>query len=221
VSRFPQKVFVVLGCAMLAGCGAAGPRESRQAARRNAAIAFERLPARALATCRRSPAVRAACPTIVPATASGGRLVTFARLIWGGKIFEFGTGGEVPGHPELDHPPQFVHLVVAGGDLARLFPFRLPPSKPMVGIRNGLRRKPRATAVSFGRFAWGCRRGNLVLAPSPSMNGGIVGDHLVYWWRSHSRTYAVTLHAWEPFRQTVAVLKRIVRSVPPSHCSVR
>jgi hypothetical protein len=45
------------------------------------------------------------------------------------------------------------------------------------------------------------------------MNGGIVGDHLIYWWRSHNRMYAVTLHSWEPFRESVAVFKRIVRSV--------
>jgi hypothetical protein len=50
------------------------------------------------------------------------------------------------------------------------------------------------------------------------MNGGIVGDHLVYWWRSYHRTYAVTLHAWEPFEETVAVLRRIVRSVPSDRC---
>jgi hypothetical protein len=204
---------VVLGSAVLAGCGSSGARQGRQAGR-SEATTFERMPAHALSTCRSSVFVRTACPTVVPAFASGGRLVTFARLIWGGKIFELGTGGEVPGHPELDHPPQFVHLVIAGGDLARLFPFRLPPSRPAVEIRNGLRSKPRARAVSFGRFTWGCRRGELVLAPSPSMNGGIVGNHLVYWWRSGNRAYAVTLHAWEPFRQTVGVLRRIVRSVP-------
>jgi hypothetical protein len=213
-----RKVFAVLGCVVLSGCGAAAARESRQRAERGTGIAFEHMPTRALSTCRSSVFVRTACPTVVPAFASGGRLVTFARLVWGGKIFEFGTGGEVPGHPELDHPPQFVHLVIAGGDLARLFPFRLPPSRPAVRIRNGLRSKPRARAVSFGRFTWGCRSGNLVLAPSPAMNGGIVGDHLVYWWRSRNRTYAVTLHSWEPFLESVAVFRRIVRSVPTSRC---
>jgi hypothetical protein len=205
-------VCVVLGLAVLAGCGSSGARQGRRA--RSDAITFERMPAQAVATCRRSPFVRPACPTFVPTTVHGGRQVTFARLVWGGKVFEFGSGAETPGHPELDHPPEFVHLVVVGGDLDRLFPFRLPPSNPAIRIRNGLRSKPRAVPVSFGRFAWGCRSGNLVLAPSPSMNGGIVGDHLVYWWRSHNRTYAVTLHAWEPFRQTVGVLRRIVRSVP-------
>lgn len=51
------------------------------------------------------------------------------------------------------------------------------------------------------------------------MNGGIVGNHLIFWWRSgHRHAYAVTLHAWEPFPETVAVLKRIVRSIPTSRC---
>jgi hypothetical protein len=178
------------------------------------------MPANDLATCRRSSAVRAACPTIVPAPPSGGREVTFARVIWSGHVFELGVGAEHPGHPEFDRPPRFVHLLVAGGDLTSLFPFRLPPGKPTAKIRNGLRSRPRTAALSFGRFRWGCRSGELVLAPSPSMSGGIVGNHLVYWWGSRRRAHAVTLHAWEPFRETVAVLKRIVRSVPPARCSV-
>jgi hypothetical protein len=209
-----QIVFALFGCVALAGCGASG------ANKRSDRIAFERMPANDLATCRRSSAVRAACPTIVPAYPSGGREVTFARVIWSGHVFELGVGAEHPGHPEFDRPPRFVHLLVAGGDLTRLFPFRLPPGKPMARIRNGLRSRPRTAGLSFGRFRWGCRSGELVLAPSSSMSGGIVGNHLVYWWGSRRRAYAVTLHAWEPFRETVAVLKRIVRSVPPSRCSV-
>jgi hypothetical protein len=200
-------VCVLLGFAVLAGCGSSGTRQGRP-------ITLERMPAQAVATCRRSPFVRPACPTIVPTTVHGGRQVTFARLVWGEKVFELGSGAETPGHPELDHPPEFVHLVVAGGDLDRMFPFRIPPPEPAVAIRNGLRGKPRASPLSLGRFAWGCRTGRLFLAPSPTMNGGIVGDHLVYWWRTRQSEYAVTLHAWEPFEETVAVLRRIVRSVP-------
>jgi hypothetical protein len=211
-----QNAFAVLACVALAGCGASGANESPRASRRSDRIAFERMPANDLATCRRSSAVRAACPTIVPAPPSGGREVTFARVVWSGHVFELGVGAEHLGRPELDRPPGFVHLVVAGGDLTRLFPFRLPPRKPAARIRNGLRSRPRTTAPSFGRFRWGCRSGELVLAPSVS--GGIVANHLVYWWGSRRRAYAVTLHAWEPFRETVAVLKRIVRSVPPAHC---
>jgi hypothetical protein len=168
--------------------------------------------------CRRSSLLRAACPTVVPATPTGGPQKTFARVIWRGSIFEFGTGGVHLGHPAQDRPPQFLHLLVAGGKLASLFPFRFPPPEPAVAIRNGLRGKPRARALSFGHVVWGCRRGNLFLAPSPAMNGGIVGDHLVYWWRAPQRAYAVTLHAWEPFEETVAVLRRIVRSVPSKGC---
>jgi hypothetical protein len=209
--------FAVLGCVVLAGCGASGANESPRASRRSDRIAFERMPANDHATCRRSSAVRAACPTIVPAPPRGGREVAFARVIWSGHVFELGIGAEHLGHPEFDRPPRFVHLVVAGGDLTRLFPFRLPSRQAVARIRNGLRWRPRATAMSFGRVRWRCR-GTLVLAPSPSMGGGIVGDHLIYWWRSGRRAYAVTLHAWEPFRETFAVLKRIVRSIPTSRC---
>jgi hypothetical protein len=138
--------------------------------------------------------------------------------VWRGRIFEFGTGGEHPGYPAQDRPPQFVHLLIAGGDLASLFPFRFPPTEPAVTIRNGLRGKPRARPLSLGRFAWGCRKGHLFLAPSPSRNGGIVGDHLVYWWRGSRTAYAATLHAWEPFEQSVAVLRRVVRSIPADGC---
>jgi len=201
-------------CVVAAGCGASAAPKRAPAARARHAIAFERMPTHALALCRRSPFLRAACPTLVPATPAGGPQTTFARVVWSRRVFELGTGGEHPGQPAQDRPPQFVHLLVAGGDLASLFPFRFPPPEPAVTIRNGLRRKPRASPLSFGRFAWGCRTGRLFLAPSPSMNGGIVGDHLVYWWRAPRGAYAVTLHAWEPFEEAVAVLRRIVWSIP-------
>jgi hypothetical protein len=211
-------LLVVFVCVVAAACGASAARERARAAQtRRGVVAFERMPAHALALCRSSSFLRAACPTFVPATPAAGPQTIFARVVWSRRVFEFGTGGEHLGHPAQDRPRQFVHLLVAGGNFSSLFPFRFPPPEPAARIRNGLRSRSRASPLSFGHFAWGCRNGNLFLAPSASMNGGIVGDHLVYWWRSQRRAYAVTLHAWEPFKETLAVLRRIVRSIP-SEC---
>ena len=41
-----------------------------------------------------------------------------------------------------------------------------------------------------------------------------MGNHLIFRWREHGRTYALGLHAWEPLSEAVATLRAIVDSLP-------
>jgi hypothetical protein len=41
-----------------------------------------------------------------------------------------------------------------------------------------------------------------------------MGDHLIFRWRDAGREYAASLHAWEPFQETVETLEAIVASMP-------
>jgi hypothetical protein len=74
----------------------------------------------------------------------------------------------------------------------------------------------RPRALSLGRVRWGAgaRAGELILAPSYPA-GGIVGDHLIFYYRDHGHDYLLSLHGWEPFLQVVATLREIVLSTQP------
>jgi hypothetical protein len=71
--------------------------------------------------------------------------------------------------------------------------------------------RDRSTALSFGEVRFGTKGGVLVLAPSYPL-GGMLGDHLIFYWKSGGVDYMVTLHSWEPFLQTVATLRALVIS---------
>jgi hypothetical protein len=59
--------------------------------------------------------------------------------------------------------------------------------------------------VPLGRRTWGGHRGPLVL-------GDCCGNHLCFRWRAAAAAYQIDLHGWEPFPETVSVLRRIVSS---------
>jgi hypothetical protein len=102
------------------------------------------------------------------------------------------------------------HLFIYLGAGAVPFPDPLRgPARP----RNGLVRLGRVDPVFLGRVRWGGRPGVLILAP-PYLYGGQAGNHLIFRWREGRRTYHLSLHAWEPFLETVATLRAIVASLP-------
>lgn len=57
-----------------------------------------------------------------------------------------------------------------------------------------------------------CKAGTLALAP-PYLYAGMAGNHLIFRWRQNGRSYALSLHAWEPFLETVATLRAIIESI--------
>lgn len=108
-------------------------------------------------------------------------------------------------------PPIYVHLILyaSRGSLTSVLPFAWPgvPTR----LRNGLERHSlsRKRALDFGQVRWAGHRGRLVLAP-PLLNGGELGDHLIYRWRSNGVDHLFSMHSWEPLLQAVATLRLIV-----------
>jgi hypothetical protein len=177
-------------------------------------IELVRMPPTALERCRAGKLVGPACSALVPTSLWRDRpnwSQQRGRFPFPGA-FELSAGAEHT-EPSLDGPPRFVHLVILGGDQAANPQFKWPSVPDAVAVRDGLRRLHRAHALALGRRMWGGREGELVFAP-PFEAGGIAGNHVVFRWRKGSSYYAVTLHGWEPFTETVTVLRALVESVP-------
>jgi hypothetical protein len=210
-------LLALVAVAIAAGCSSSPEkRESTESERRTSGIALVRMPARALARCRGGSLVALACPTLVPSSRWRDRAEWSnerGRLPFRG-VFELGAGAEHPGQPEQDRPPRLVHLVVLGGREATRG-FRWPRPATAVVLRDRLYGRERHRALSFGTRTWAGRHGELVLAPA-FPEGGIVGNHLIFRWREGGAYYAVSLHGWEPFTETVGVLRAVVESIQRS-----
>jgi hypothetical protein len=182
------------------------------------------LSARALRTCRALPLVRPACPRRLPQSED----YTAREIVRSpqGKFetFELARGAEY-GNPARDRPPRFLHVIIEAGDLGEAFDtFSYPSSGKAVKPRDGLltsalRRKlegehvPRALFLQDAR--WG-KSGTVVLVPTFDFVDSLHAGHLVFRWRERGKDYVVSLHAWEPFSETFAALRAIVRSIPPA-----
>lgn len=155
-------------------------------------------PEDALATCRSSRPLRRACPRLVPEAPYDRRPEVYVvELRPGGRgapeTFNLQWGAEDPARPERNRPPRLSHLVVVAG-------------------RAGTTLRGVETRV-LRRATWEGRRGRLLLA-APYPRGGLMGDHLIFRWREGRREYAASLHAWEPFQETVDTLEAVVASMP-------
>ncbi|MDQ4018879.1 MAG: hypothetical protein M3188_03465 [Actinomycetota bacterium] len=168
-------------------------------------------PAGALRECRRSKRMRPACPAHVPRVPVGridaGLYRDFPNA--GAQAFNLQWGGEHPGRPELNRPPGMLHLVILAGPLVSP-PYGLTDEQP---VRDGVLRETRKRGLLFGSVRWGSRTGELVLAP-PYGLGGIEGNHLIFRWRAGKEKYALSLHAWEPFHETLSALRGVIESLP-------
>jgi hypothetical protein len=168
-------------------------------------------PAVALRECRRPKLMRRACPARVPRVPVGGIDAGLYRDFpnAGAQAFNLQWGGEHPGRPELNRPPGMLHVVILAGPLASP-PYGLTEEQP---VRDGVLRETRKRGLLFGSVRWGSRTGELVLAP-PYGLGGIEGNHLVFRWRAGKDEYALSLHGWEPFHETVSALRGVIESLP-------
>jgi hypothetical protein len=203
-----------------------GPRADQPFPQRRALVrlivATQRLPRRArpiammptpygpLPRCRHDVLVRPACPTRIPRV-PGWNL--YGDDLEG--VFGLERGGEVPGAPELNRPPAMLHIEIWAGRPGRVNVVTADewPTGPPVHARDGLVRRARQRPLPLGSARWGGRSGSLALIPGYPV-GGSMGDHLVFRWREDGYEYLVSLHAWEPFHETVAMLRRIVESIP-------
>jgi hypothetical protein len=173
-------------------------------------------PPAALGACRSDPALAFACPARNPRVTTrrgpaGWRTYPSARSVDG--IFGLQLGGEIPGRPELMRPPRILHIEVeAASRRLRGTPFAWPEG-PVTARRNGLVREDRSSGLLLARVTWRGRHGTVVLAP-PYPAGGSQGNHVLFRWRRGGTTYVVGMHAWEPFREAFATLRRVVQSLP-------
>ena len=91
-------------------------------------------------------------------------------------------------------------------------PFRWPTTGA-VAPHDGLVREERPRPLLLGRVTWGGKRGSVALAPGYPV-GGSQRNHVMFRWRQGGKTYVVGMHAWEPFTEACATLRRVVLSLP-------
>lgn len=186
------------------------------AGRMQTAPLLEPTSAKRLAHCERSARLRPVCPRFVPRVRFYLSHLSVELRGLGGPILDvFGmeSGGEYPGRPRLNRPPRMAHVVVAAGDVAGLAPQAVPRDDRRERLRDGVMRRERKAAVSFGRVRWAGREGVLFLAPS-FPTGGFVGNHLNFVWREHGVQHTLSLHAWEPLTEAAATLRTMVERLP-------
>ena len=168
------------------------------------------LAARELAHCERSGLLRPVCPRLIPRVPGyHASLYVEPHL----DVFNLEHGAERPRFPELNRPPGMLHVVAVAGGVARLTSWRAPHGARGTPVRDGLMRKDRARPIAFGRVRWGGRAGPFYLMPSWP-RGGMLGNHLVFSWQEEGRSYALSLHAWEPLTESAQTLRALVESVP-------
>jgi hypothetical protein len=105
-----------------------------------------------------------------------------------------------------NRPPAFVHLELAAGGISLAGHIDAGPVAPRNGMMAGRESEAAAPTIKLISRGWP-GRGSLVL-------GDCFGNHLCYRWRQGGEQLQLDLHGWEPFTQTVATLRKIVRSIP-------
>ena len=175
---------------------------------RDDAAALMPMPAKYLEECKRLARLRPACPTKVP----GVRDVDFKRARasrQGKNLWAFFAEWSAPhaGMTPKNAPPRFAHVNVTVGARSMIVPF------PIESVPSDDVPEDRETAFDLGERTWSGRTGRLLLAP-PYPIGGIEGDHLIFLWEERGRHhYSLSLHAWEPLRETEATLEAMLASV--------
>jgi hypothetical protein len=175
-----------------------------------APVRFAPLPVRSRETCLRVNVLAARCPAGLPETHDRYRV---RELHYGAdayRVVEFAANAPYPRIGPRNAPPRFAHVVLKGGDLTEAFHFEWP-SGPSVRVVDALERDRQAPVIlSIGSI--GGHRGTLVLAPAFPL-GGVDADHVIFRWDEGAREYALSLHAWRPFDDCVAILRVLVESV--------
>jgi hypothetical protein len=184
------------------------PTEEQRASAIVDGIALTTTPPWLVELCRTRP-LRVACPRRVPAAGPQGAYVDVVptppseRPKLTSLLVSVSWGGEYP-QPRRNRPPQFVHLELTGGRVRTSK--RYAPAIPIGRLRVPRGYVP-TRPVLLGSRAWTANPGVLVF-------GDCFGNHLCYRWRESGRGYQIDLHAWDPVRETVDVLRAIVLSTP-------
>lgn len=207
---------LALGIALalsLTGATDAATIPDRRVASPSQEIALVATPARARRRCERIALLAPACPGRVAKVPDWNLFARRFRTT-GYAVWDFSHGAADTPRPEQARPPGAFHLLLMAGKLDdALGGFQLASSGSPTPIQDGLMRHDRTDGVFFGLFRWGRRSGSLVLAP-PYPAAGAQSNHLIFSWHHKGRTYALGIHGWEPFTETVQTLRRIVAALP-------
>jgi hypothetical protein len=182
------------------------------------------VPAPVVAVCAaqaRRVAIRVLCPTLLPRASQGTRpgdppAPVHATSFQPGSSYAYhlvliySAPWEQPGKQRLNSPRRFLHFEVLG-----LIPSRLPKHSFTRFVVD-----PRARAPGGRRFLQplrpltvGARRGMLYAGLPYNEGGDELGGHLTFIWHDGRILRVASLHAWEPRRQTLDVLRALVESL--------
>jgi hypothetical protein len=173
-------------------------------------------PATVLALCERLPLLRPICPRRLPFVNHLPLEPAYTPFLC--RVGHRGCAGLRWDDLEIEHagdgsrPPIWAHLSIAAGEFRHGGPteFRWPSNRKPVSPHNGLWNATRRRTLFLGLVRWGAR-GELILPPTYPA-GGMMSDHLIFYYRAHGHDYLLSLHGWEPFLQVVDTLRVIVLS---------
>lgn len=175
-------------------------------------VATTLLPRWALLACR-SLRTRPICPNRIPA-ANASFIDVFYEPGWRSgppskqeDLLSLSWGAPYENQPTKDRPPRFLHLELAAGAVPVDRHFQHPVVQVHDGLMRGRGYEAAPPPLPLGERDWNGRRGALVL-------GDCFGNHVCFRWRDRGVGYQIDLHGWEPFTQTVAVLRAVVDSLP-------
>jgi hypothetical protein len=182
-------------------------------------------PDEVLATCTRVRILLTACPRAIPLFGQAKfRTHSFSSGPYATFTAEAGSGPYE--EPEKNSPPGFVHVVAQGGDLSKAFEtftystaesfepedgLMLSRDRRELAMLGQAGKTPRA--LYLGTVTWNDMTGDLVLVPSFAFVDSIHADHVLFLWQTAGNDYALSVHAWEPFTESVAALEAMVVSL--------
>ena len=169
--------------------------------------------------CRSEAPLAPACPARVPRSNPRSLNRPYARKDGPDKflrktyLFDLSYEAPTARLSRRSAPPDVLHMyVISSPDLDHLFgAFKWPTE--LVGEPTVRPPKERRQPMLLDRPTWAGRSGELVLAPAYPF-GGMNGEHLIFRWSEDETEYAITLHSWLPFTETIGTLRAIVESVP-------
>lgn len=116
----------------------------------------------------------------------------------------YGAPDENPHHQRSNTPRRFFHLMIWGGPV------------PNGALQLGEKSDGRLLQRPLGAYAVDGHRGRLYRGLPYWLGGGEYGNHYTFVWGTAQRRMVVSLHAWAPRAETLAVLRAVVGWLRPA-----
>jgi hypothetical protein len=127
----------------------------------------------------------------------------YARLYYLVNAF-YGAPDENPRHQRSNTPRRFFHLMVWGGPV------------PDGALQLGDKAHGRLLQRPLGAYSVDGHRGQLYRGLPYWLGGGEYGNHYTFVWGPPQARTVVSVHAWAPRSETLAVLRAVVGWLRPS-----